>query len=210
MAKGYYSPLADRLVEIINDFMSDGDSFLDAGCGSGYYLNALIQNAAKKLNYYAADVAKKAVAMCARLNPEAVCFVGNVFHLPFEEGSLNGLMSVFCPYSSEEFARVVKNEGYVIAVSPGAGHLYEMKEIVYRQAYENDESGYTLAEFETVMKSKLVYKVQLQSSEDIEALWRMTPYYHTTYIEDSKRLTEYERLETTCDFLISIYRRKIR
>ncbi len=210
LSHGYYQPLAEEISKIVVKYLDDGDSFLDAGCGSGYYLNYLVNNCTKKLNYYAVDIAKKGVAMCAKMNPETICFVGNVFHLPIVDGSLTGLMSVFTPYSSEEFSRVVKDGGYVIAVSPGEKHLIEMKEIVYKQVYTNEETGYKLDDFTLIERNKVTYVVTLEKQEDIETLWRMTPYYHTTYIGDSEKLLNYKQLTVTCDFLVSVYKRGAR
>ena len=205
--RGYYRPLAEKLSEVIGRYMSDGQAFLDAGCGTGYYLKEVMANTGKELEWYATDIAKKGVAMCARYNPQAICFVGNVFHLPFADHSLDGLMSVFCPYSGQEFNRVISTGGIVISVTPGARHLYEMKEIVYSEAYLNPEKGYDLPGFSLLESNKVSYQVTLESSEDIRTLWRMTPYYHTTYAGNNERLFAEETLNTTCEFLVNVYRR---
>ncbi len=204
--QGYYEPLAMELKSIVGEYFNDGETFLDAGCGTGYYLDKV--KASKDLDYYAVDIAKKGVAMCAKLNKEATCFVGSVFHLPFNDGSLNGLMSVFCPYSAEEFSRVIKDEGYVIAVTPGKQHLFQLKEVVYQNPYENDEAGYNLPDFKLLDTRHVTYKKTLLSKEDISTLWKMTPYYHTTYIEDSEKLLALDSIETTISFLVSVYQKE--
>lgn len=208
LSGGSYQPLADRLAELVSELMHDGGSFLDAGCGTGYYLRKITEKCSLDLSYYAVDIARKGVAMTARAVPEAVCFVGNVFHLPFEDGTLDGLMSVFCPYSGEEFARIIKEGGYVIAVTPGARHLYQMKQIVYSEVYLNDEKGYDLPQFELVSRENVTYDTLLKDRQTMETLWRMTPYYHTTYSGNNEKLLERDQLEVTCDFLVCVYRRK--
>ena len=146
--------------------------------------------------------------MTAKKNKKAVCFVGSVFHLPLGEESLDGLMSVFTPYSREEFSRVVKPGGYVIAVTPGKDHLYQLKDIVYDSIYLNEEKGYDLPDFRLVKKENVTYEKTLECREDIETLWRMTPYYHTTYSGNNDRLKNYDRLDTVIDFLVSVYRKE--
>ncbi len=204
--RGYYKPLADKLSELIGKYFRQSDSFLDAGCGTGYYLQ-MVMAENPGLDYYAVDIAKKGVAMCARKNREAVCFVGSVFHLPFADQSLDGLMSVFCPYSAEEFSRVVKMGGYVIAVTPGKDHLLQMKTVVYDEPYLNAEEGYDLPDFELAEKIKVTYEMNLAGREDIETLWRMTPYFHTTSRENNERLLVLDKMDSTADFLVSIYRK---
>ena len=204
--KGHYQKLAEKLSELVGKYFKNNDSFLDAGCGTGYYLE-LVRKNNPGLNYYAVDIAKKGVAMCAKKNREAICFVGNVFHLPFGEEALDGLMSVFCPYSAEEFSRIIKKGGYVIAVTPGKDHLLEMKTIVYDEPYLNAEEGYKLPDFELVESVKVTYLMHLEENADIETLWRMTPYFHTTSKENNERLLGLDKLDSKADFLVSVYRK---
>ena len=60
--KGYYQPLAEELTNIINSYIKEGSSFLDAGCGTGYYLDFIMRNIDKKIDFYATDIAKKGAA----------------------------------------------------------------------------------------------------------------------------------------------------
>ena len=207
LSRGYYQPLAEKLADTVGRYFHDGESFLDAGCGTGYYLKHVREHSGRKLQFFATDIAKKGVAMTAKANPEAVCFVGNVFHLPFDQ-QLEGLMSVFCPYSSDEFARVIVPGGIVIAVTPGKDHLYQLKETVYETPYYNQEEGYDLPQFDLVERSNVTYRRLIENNEDINTLWKMTPYYHTTSPSDNEKLLTLDSKETVMDFLVSVYRRK--
>lgn len=205
--KGYYSPLALALKECVEKYMQDGQDFLDAGTGTGYYLEYLDHFCLKKLAYYATDISKKGVSLASKKVKTATCFVGNVFHLPFEDGFLDGLMSVFCPYSAQEFSRVVKENGYVIAVTPAERHLYEIKEIVYDHPYLNQQQGYLLPDFQLVEQKRVTYTIHLTSNQDILSLWRMMPYYHTTSLEDNQKLLNVQEVATKADFLVSVYQK---
>ncbi|MBO4218431.1 MAG: methyltransferase domain-containing protein [Erysipelotrichaceae bacterium] len=205
LTKGYYQLLAEAIRETVSSSFQAGESFLDAGCGTGYYLQFLQD---LPLRFYATDIAKKAVARCARSNPEAVCFVGNVFHLPFDDGALDGLMSVFTPYSAEEFARIVRPGGHLIAVTPGREHLYQLKQIAYEQPYYNQEEGYQLPDFHLAGQRNVRYPIHLETSQDIANLWRMMPYYHTTSRQGNERLLALSQADTTVDFLVQLFERK--
>ena len=117
-------------------------------------------------------------------------------------------MSVFTPYSREEFSRIVKPGGYVIAVTPGRDHLYQLKSVVYDSAYVNEEKGYDLPNFTLVQQENIRYEKTLETIEDIETLWRMTPYYHTTYSGNNDRLKQYNSIDTVIDFLVSVYKKE--
>ncbi len=207
LKKGYYDPLAARLSELVNRLFSAGDKFLDAGCGTGYYLKYIVERNDQQLDYYGCDVAKKGVSLAAKSCKGVHWFVGNVFHLPFEDEALDGLMSDFCPYSSEEFNRVIRKGGYVIAVTPGRNHLYQLKEIVYQNPYFNDEKGYALEGFELAEQTNVRAQIHLDNNEDIKALWSMMPYIHNTYYEDSQKLLSRNEAVTDIDFLVSVYRK---
>ena len=203
--KGYYKPLSDKLNEIVGNLVNEASTILDAGCGTGYYLGNLMNKV--KCNFYAVDIGKEAVRITSKANKQAKCAVCSVFHLPVHDKSVDVSLSVFCPYSAEEFARVTKDKGYVISVTPGKKHLYEMKEIVYESPYENEEQGYTLPEFELIDSTKVVSTITI-NNEDIESLWRMTPYFHKTSVEATQRLFNCDTITTTIDFLVNIYKKK--
>lgn len=205
--KGYYKPLADCLTALVEKYLVDNDSFLDAGCGTGYYLQELINNSNNNISFYGTDISKKGVIMTSKKCQKATCFVGNVFHLPILDASVSGVMSVFCPYSSVEFARVIKQDGYLFIVSAGKNHLFELKEIVYQTPYLNKEEESELNNFQLIEQFNLTYKMSLENNEDILALWRMMPYYHTTSKEDNSKLLALERISCTADFLVSVYKR---
>ncbi|MBR0137675.1 MAG: methyltransferase domain-containing protein [Erysipelotrichaceae bacterium] len=207
LSRGYYRKLAEGLCSVLGEYLKDGDVLLDAGCGTGYYLNYIISHLPLKLEYFGCDVAKKGVAMSAKNCPEATLFVGNVFHLPVADASLDALMSVFCPYSGQEFGRVVKDGGYVIAVTPGKEHLYQIKELVYENPYYNAEAGYDLPGFELVKQFNIRYEADFENNEDITTLWNMTPYVHTTSYSDNQKVFALSCITSTVDFLVSVYRK---
>ena len=47
----------------------------------------------------------------------------------------------------------------------------------------------------------------LQSAEDIDALFRMTPYYYHTKPEDKAKLSGVEKLEVTLDFAVYCFKK---
>ena len=56
-------------------------------------------------------------------------------------------------------------------------------------------------------KIKISEKVLLRSAEDIDALFRMTPYYYHTRPEDKMKLQGVESLEVTLDFAVYVMKK---
>lgn len=209
LERGYYQSLAEALVQAVRRCLPQGGTVLDAGCGNGYYISYLVDHITDlPMSYDAVDIGKEAVRLCAKQAKTVHAAVAGVFHLPVAANSYDVMLSVFCPYSAEECLRVIKPGGYVIAVTPGKRHLYEMKEIVYEHPYENEEAGYRLPGFVCVSQETVTRTVDLADREAIEALWQMTPYVHTTHPSDSERLFGYEHLQVTTEFLCSVYQKE--
>ncbi|MBQ2477860.1 MAG: methyltransferase domain-containing protein [Erysipelotrichales bacterium] len=205
---GYYESLAAGLARITEDLLPYSAEILDAGVGTGYYLDHVIRARKARDDYYAIDIGKEECRVSAKRAKQAQIAVASVFRLPYSGNSFDLVMSVFTPYSAEEFFRVVKPGGYVIAVQPGKRHLYELKEVVYDDPYENEEKGYDLPGFELVRTENILNRVTLRNHKDIMALWNMTPYVHKTSRKDTEKLDAYETLEVTTDFYVTVYRKE--
>ena len=67
--------------------------------------------------------------------------VASSFAIPLGTGRVHLLTDVFSPLAPEEFARVVRPGGYFLYAVPGERHLYGLKEILYRNPYENPPPG---------------------------------------------------------------------
>ena len=207
---GYYQKLAETIVNLFNKYLPNQSSILDCGCGTGYYLDYLNKNSKVNYQYYATDISKKGVVMTNKKVKSACCFVSSIFNLPIQQNSIDGLMSVFCPYSSQQFSNVIKDNGIVIAVTPAKRHLYQLKEVVYPNPYFNEEKGYQLDDFDLIETSHVDYQVDLPDKQTIKDLWQMMPYYHTTSLKDSEKLFEYDAITTDISFLVQVFRRRAR
>ena len=55
-------------------------------------------------------------------------------------------------------------------------------------------------------KKRISYRITLDSQEDIQSLFSMTPYYYRTAASQKERLSALDKLETTVDFELLAYR----
>jgi 23S rRNA (guanine745-N1)-methyltransferase len=149
LSAGHYQPLADAVAGLAAPALEEqraagtgaAGTVLDAGTGTGHYLRALLDrtivgngtvqaNGAGAGNPPAAiglDISKFALRRAARLNPEAVNLVGDVWQpLPVADDAVDVVMVVFAPRNAAEFARVLRPGGRLVVVTPRPGHLAEV------------------------------------------------------------------------------------
>ena len=199
---GYYRFLRDRLIELLS--LHHIKVLVDAGCGQGYYTNAL--HDALACETYGFDLSKYAVDEACKAHNGVFYGVCNIFHMPLSEACADALISVFAPIDSKENARVLKQGGLFVKVAPGPKHLLDMKKVLYQDVYENEiATGYE--GFELISEELLENQVHIQNKEDIRALFQMTPYYWRTPKESSERLFAMESLDTMLQFHITCYRK---
>lgn len=203
---GWYAPLREELCALADRASPDQAVLLDAGCGEGYYTEALCRLIAEKGGRTAGiDLSKSAVRRAARRCADAEIAVASVYHMPMADQSVDLLVDCFSPLAKEEFHRVLKPGGSFLYVVPGPRHLWEMKEVLYDRPYENEVRDETYSGFRKVEEVAIQFRFCLPDAEKIEALFRMTPYVWKTPKEGIARLTELHRLNLTAQFRILKY-----
>ena len=206
---GWYAPLRDVLCCLTEELASSSPVLLDAGCGEGYYTAALAQTVMRQGGRTAGvDLSKAAVRRAAKRCPGAETAVASVYHLPLPDATVDVLVNCFSPLAVSEFRRVIRPGGYFLYVVPGARHLWELKEILYDDPYENTEKTEQYAGFRFLRMKAVETTFTLRSPEDIEALFHMTPYTWKTPKEGAARLAGLATLSVTAQFHIHVYRRE--
>lgn len=197
--KGYYEPLKDALVEL---FRQKQGSVLDICCGEGYYTSALAQN--ENLSVFGFDISKEMVRLGAKRGGAAF-FVANLADIPVKDASFDYAVHLFAPFQEAEFLRILKPGGRLYTVVPGRYHLWGLKQALYDTPYENDEKLPRTEQLQPVGTMKISKEITLSCPEDIEAVFRMTPYYFHTSQKDKEKLLGVERLTTKIEFVIAEY-----
>mgnify|MGYP002458978417 CR=1 FL=1 len=153
------------------------------------------------------DISKYALRRAAKRLPEGEFAVASAYRLPLADASADLLTNVFSPLSAEEFARVLRPGGTFLYVVPSARHLWEMKQVLYSQPYENPvkETPYTGFSYQRIVPVR--YEITLDCPEDIRALFQMTPYCWKTPREGVEALSALKRLTTQVGFDLHVFRR---
>jgi 23S rRNA (guanine745-N1)-methyltransferase len=154
LASGVYSPIVDALIELARPaaasearhqsvpahgsaraFRSDTrPRVLDAGCGTGYYLRALLgavggHGLAMDLSPAAVGRAVRGQGTGAGVSDAGVDgLVADTWQpLPIRDGAVDIILNVFAPRNIPEFHRVLATDGVLLVVVPTAGHLAELR-----------------------------------------------------------------------------------
>ena len=212
--KGYYLPLAHKTGEVMKKLLADKSKpiVIDSGCGEGFY-TAEYAKILSKSEIFGIDISKSAVAHCMsriKLNGIGNCqfAVASSFELPFKNQTADLIVCTFAPVSNDEYARVLKKSGLLIVVSPSPKHLFELKEVLYEQPYENKPNVYGLNKFDKLDEIIFEYDAELECNQDIQNLFTMTPYYYKTSAESAKKLETIDKLKICCGFSIQVFKKK--
>lgn len=134
LSGGAYAPLLEAIGDLaaasVPELSAPGSTLLDAGCGPGYYLAALLERfeGARGLGF---DTSARSLRFAARAHPRTAAFTGDVFApFPLADDSIDLLLDVFAPRHPEEFARVLRPGGALLVARPGADHLAELRAAV--------------------------------------------------------------------------------
>lgn len=208
--RGYYSFLRDALCDICNENLMNGAAVIDAGCGECWYSSGikhkLFENG-KDICFYGVDISKDALEFASKRKSGIPAAVASVFELPFADDSADLLLNIFSPEADGEYLRVLKKGGVMIRVIPLENHLFELKAAVYSKPYLNDIPATDVDGFELVKTEKICQTLDISSNEDIQNLFKMTPYYYKTGKDDQAKLDNLERLEVRAEFEIRVYRK---
>ncbi len=198
LESGLYDFMAEDVANLIQE--KHPQTFLDLGCGQGYYTKRFAPLAHES---YGVDLSVPAIAHAAGQDKKTQYIVSSIYSLPFEEKSMDLLTSIFTPIPAEEAARVLKDTGELITVTPGQMHHYELKDVLYPQVRLNDELK-AIEGFELIEQHEITQK---QHVTGVKELLNMTPYRYKTSKENLKKLDTLEVLDITCSFLVSRWRK---
>lgn len=194
---GHYGPLAAAVAGAAAPALQGAEpAVLDSGTGTGHYLRAVLDQAAGggSIAAIGLDISKFALRRAAKLNPDAVNLVSDVWQpFPVADAAVDVVTVVFAPRNAAEFARVLKPSGRLIVVTPRPGHLAEIASqagMLGIEAEKDERLADALAgHFELLSASDVDLALEL-SPQDVANLALMGPAgHHTDRLALTARLT---------------------
>jgi 23S rRNA (guanine745-N1)-methyltransferase len=124
LALGHYSPIVDAVVASLPDHRAL--SVLDAGTGTGYYLDEVLSRTGSA-DALALDASAAAVGMSVAATGAAGLVADTWQPLAVRDHRADVILCIFAPRNAAEFARVLRPDGLLVVVSPAPGHLAELR-----------------------------------------------------------------------------------
>lgn len=206
LEKGFYEKLCNQICQTVESCVAPGSVVADIGCGEGYYSKAIFENA--DCRFFGIDISKDALKYAAKSVKGADFAVASAFNLPFDAESVDCLLNVFAPSAYEEFHRVLKDDGVLIKAVPLEEHLWGLKCALYDKPYKNKPELKNDDLFRLVSVKEIRYELELDNTEDILNLFRMTPYYYKTGSDDANKINKMTKLSTVVHFGVEVYRKR--
>ncbi|MFI6601729.1 putative RNA methyltransferase [Nonomuraea sp. NPDC050536] len=207
---GHYAPLARALAETVGQ----AGVIVDAGAGTGYYLHAVLGDAAG----IAFDVSKHAIKRAARIPGRVGAFVADVWQpLPIADGVADAVLNVFAPRNGPEFARILRPGGALVVVTPGPGHLRPLVDELGLLSVDEDKErrlARSLPGFSEISRREVAFDLELTGAEVSEVVGMGPSAWHTDAAELERRISGYisqnaagnpEKVLVTAEFNLSIF-----
>lgn len=135
LAMGHFAPFVEAVTGAVQDGLDSASlaestpaSLLEVGAGTGYYLAHTLDSIAEARGV-GLDISPHAAKHLAKCHPRVGAVVADVWErLPIQDESVDAISVVFAPRNPAEFQGVLAPGGQVIVLTPGAGHLDELRE----------------------------------------------------------------------------------
>ena len=201
-AAGCYQPVAEALEAML----PQGEQrLLDAGCGDGWYLNALLE---KHADWQGAgvDISRDAILQATDQPCAALWCVGDLRKLPFRSGAFTAILDVLTPANYEEFRRVLAPDGMLLKVYPGSGYLREIRAARGMEPYaEGQVEAYLREKAQVVEERRVMVSPRITPKLWREFVW-MTPLNQDVTDEEKEALAQRPAETVTVDLHIAAVR----
>ena len=199
-----FAAVADEVARALSGCPpSDEAQILIAGCGEGSCVRAVQERVDPSVGLWAVDTNKLSVRYAAKRQRSARFAVAPLHALPFADGSLDVVLSLFAPSAWEEVLRVLRPGGACIVARAGSSHLDGLRVAPARDAPKQFSAG--LAEQYGRCRTTETYRGDVAA-----ALLEMTPAVRRA--DDARRAelaaaaASEAGLTTEVDFIFTTHR----
>jgi 23S rRNA (guanine745-N1)-methyltransferase len=203
---GVFDPLVAALAAL--SFERAPRELLELGCGEGFFLGHLARAHGIAASY-GLDLSVDAVKLAARRLPASLVLRADLLQpLPFADGSLDLVASIFAPRPLPEIRRVLRPGGRALFVYPETGHWNELRAFLPLAKIGEEKlpadglEGFTLASDEAVQVPRELNHATLVD------LVAMSPSIHRLIREGIPWQTQLpEKLTATLSVRVLVFRR---
>lgn len=192
---GHAEPLVRAIVDALP--LTADDALLDAGCGEGHHLAAFRR--AYGIDAHGVDISIPAIDAAARRYRDCTWIVANADRfLPYADASFRAVTSITARLNPPEFHRVLRDDGTLLVVLPGADDLIELRESILGERIERDRVERTIDTFAPLFTlqhhTHITHRPLLDRAAMIDV---MSSSYRALRTRERARLEELEAMDVT-------------
>jgi 23S rRNA (guanine745-N1)-methyltransferase len=116
------------------------------------------------------------------------------------DASVDLLFDMFGFPDYGSFHRILAPQGRLVRVTPGDGHLIQLREIIYPNIKPRSERARYPETFNVVSEKHISYEMSL-GTEDLKNLLLMTPHMFRSTPERRQQVLDYDQLTVTVDVI---------
>lgn len=152
LERGLGEALREALIARVASWnLPPGSPVLDAGCGEGYYLEALCSRF--QLDGWGVDISTPAIEAAARAYPAAHWVVANADRaMPFADGSFDLITSITARKNPLEFHRLLAPGGHLLVAVAHEDDQMELRGALFGEVPDSDRAGATTSAFESLFE----------------------------------------------------------
>jgi 23S rRNA (guanine745-N1)-methyltransferase len=187
---------------------------LDAGCGEGTNLVNIARYIFEQSNTLPVgiglDISKEGIYIAASAYPGYIWLVSDIANIPIKAKQCDFIINILSPANYSEFARVLKDNGFLIKIIPGAHYLQEIRLNFYQQHKKMNYSNEKVVRlfkknFTVINQQRLSFHREIKR-HDILPLMNMTPLSWNIEREEldiaSSGFSEIDSITVDLDILI--------
>ncbi len=206
----FYLPMAKAVATLIDKYRSENAPMriLDMGCGEGYYSRQVEAHClnSETLDLHGIDIAKNAIFAAAKKQPNAHFIVASNKRLPYADSYFDLILRVYAPSNDAEINRLLKDNGFLLTVTPGPRHLWQLKEFIYKKVNEHTITVDLPEGFEEIDSQRISYTIQ-PDQDNRMALLQMTPFAWRAKAEIQNHIQRAKGLIIETDFILTLARK---
>ena len=196
----------DGVAQAIDELLPAGPHrLLDAGCGDGWYLNALLTRH-PDWSGAGVDISRDAIFQATDQPCAALWCVADLRRLPFADNAFTAVLDVLTPAGYEEFRRVLAPEGVLVKVYPGHEYLQELRAARGMPPYEEGQvEAYLRARTRVLFERRVTVTHAVTPEMWRDFVW-MTPLNQDLTAAEKEALAAQSGTRVTIDLNIALCR----
>ncbi|WP_186671570.1 putative RNA methyltransferase [Sporosarcina sp. BP05] len=179
MSSGFFNQVLEFITHKVHAHIEGREQafILDAGCGEGTHLSAILSQLPGKTTGVGIDLAKEGITAATKEYPGSIWGVADLANCPFQEGQFDVILNILSPANYAEFTRILKPDGLFVKAVPESGYLKELRAIFYDDEERIDDTDPVTRfaqHYDAVKTERITYVFPLPAGL-LAPLIRMTP-----------------------------------